>query len=491
MKIIPKISPQQQLDHTLPAEIENVHFAILDDRNNFHNTQEMAEIYSAAHGNDKTKPVVDLVAFKPERLLEHHLVSELVTSVKLENLEKDFQDKFTSLKESINIEDFVQAGSALRAANIQKMRSISQDIDSIDDPEAKKIYLATKINKDYVPGKFIEGVSAEDMRIMIAADKLTNQQLNIMAGEEASKAVKQQIEAGKLEALTEHDASDRVTLSVNGAIASGKGSSEMILHDYATNTLKLPWNDFSKINGDSIKFVLNSQDGMSNKIKEVFSQLAQDEVTLIANAINVKLKEKLVKTGKAPNVFLDKSLIPQDGADIANYNGGQLKGIVVSLDAQEAINRSMTRGEKIGRFEDTKGILDAHASIPEKFTKLITDNSTRDISYTVYDNNVPFGVQPIKAATVDFASKTWKVHDKEKFKRFLDKADLDVKESLATAEVKYKPEHLNRQVDPNEIKFIAEMFKAGFSTNTGFSKSAIKANTTPNVQSNSKEVKTH
>ncbi len=458
MKIIPKVIPAQQLEGTLPAELQEANFAILDSRNNYHNVQEMAEMYSAINGDDKSKPVMDLVAFRPDRLLGHNIIVELVTSVKMSNLEGDFTDKFKAVKEGINVDDFVKQGNELRENNIRQIREISQNLASEPESEAKSAYLTTQINKDYVPGKFVDGSSTEEMRIIAAADKLTNKQLNEKAKDLVSKTIAQQVSLSKLEALTEHPAAERVTLSVNGAIASGKGSSEMILRNYAEESLGQPWNDFSKINGDSIKLILNSQDGMSPATKEVFSQLVQDEVNYLGTAINNRLKEKLVEHGQAPNVFLDKSMINPPGVDIATYGGGRVQGIVVSLDAEEAYNRSMDRGAKTGRFEDTKSILDAHAAISDTFTKFLIDNKGKDICYSVYDNNVNLGEQPNKVASFDLKNGTYEIIDQVKFRRFLNKSNLDVANSISTKEIQEKS---SPQGD-KELAFIAKVFQAGY-----------------------------
>ena len=458
MKIIPKIIPTQQLDNTLPAELQGASFAILDPRNNYHNVQTMAEIYSAINGNDKTKPVIDLVAFRPDRLLCHNIIIELITSIKMNNLEEDFTDKFKAVKEAINIDDFVKQGNELRENNIRQIEEISQNLALAPKSEAKSAYLATQINKDYVPGRFVDGSSAEEMKIITAADKLTNKQLNERAKALVCETINQQVSFSKLEFLTEHLAAERITLSVNGAIASGKGSSERILRNYAEEALGQPWNDFAKINGDSIKLILNSQDGMSRATKEVFSQLVQDEVIYLGTAINNRLNEKLVEHGQAPNVFLDKSMINPPGVDIATYGAGRVQGIVVSLDVQEAYDRSMDRGTKTGRFEDTKNILDAHAAIADIFTKFLIDNKGKDICYSVYDNNVELGEQPNIIASFDLKKGTYKIIDQTKFKRFLNKSNLDVANSISTGAIQEKS---LLQVD-RELVFMSKLSQASY-----------------------------
>lgn len=464
MKIIPKISPSQQLKGILPEEIRDSSFAILDPKNNFHNTEEMAELYSAINGNDDSKSVIDLVAFKPDRLLAHHIITELVTSVQMINLEEDFKAKFEAVKESINVDNFVREGVNLREENIRKMREISNNPNPslIEESEAKNIFLTTQIHPDYAPGKFVEGATTEEMRIIAAADKLTNKQLNERAQTLVVNAIDSKIHSAELLPLTNHPADDRITLSVNGAIASGKGTSEVILRHYAEETLGHPWQDFMKINGDSLKLILNSQDGMSEAGKEVFSQLVQDEVNYLGVKINDRLREKLHENGRAPNVFLDKSMMTPEHVEMATYGTGKVQGIVVSLDAETAYTRSMERGKKTGRYEDSKGILDAHATIANKFTDFIVKNKGKNITYSVYDNNVNIGEQPQAIARFDLKEGTFVIKDQEKFIAFLSKSALDVTASISNQTVMYK------NVDPEiqKISFLATISKAGFSQET-------------------------
>ena len=95
----------------------------------------------------------------------------------------------------------------------------------------------------------------------------------------------------------------------------------------------------------------------------LFSQLVQEEIHLLAREINKRLLDKLLTTGKAPDVYVDKSLINDRGVELATMDGGGLHGILVSLSVEEALKRSESRGVSTGRFEDTLGILNSHNNI--------------------------------------------------------------------------------------------------------------------------------
>lgn len=135
------------------------------------------------------------------------------------------------------------------------------------------------------------------------------------------------------------------------------------------------------------------------------SRSIQEEVHLIARSITARLLEKLVTTGKAPDVYIDKSSINDQGIELATIGGGQAQGILVSLNVEEALDRPIFRGQATGRFEDTRGVLESHRNITNNFVDLMIKHQGKKIPYTILDNNITLGQFSIKVRRLQWILK--------------------------------------------------------------------------------------
>lgn len=421
MQKIPTISLYDQMEGKLESYAPGASFAIFSPENNYHNITEMTEIYHFLYGEDKTKPIIDLVAFRPQRILAHEIIIALTVTVIMHNLREDLQNKFTIIEGLIDIQEFIRNGNNLRDLYIQ---------------------------------------SPDNISAVIEADKFLSQQLRINAKHLVSHAIDSQIELGLFEALSDIQANNRITFTINGAIASGKGSFEPILKQQIKEIYNKSWYDLAKINGDSYKLVLNPNyiHETSHKKIILFSQLVQEEIHLIARSITARLLEKLVTTGKAPDVYIDKSLINDQGIELATIGGGQVHGILASLNVEEALERSNSRGQTTGRFEDTRGVLESHKNIASNFINLMIKHKGKDVSYTIYDNNIPLAQLPIKTASANFKSQELRIYNERSFTNFLDKVNFDVEQSLVHESIIY-----NNQTDTHNACFLGNIIDIGYS----------------------------
>jgi hypothetical protein len=260
---------------------------------------------------------------------------------------------------------------------------------------------------------------------MFEAIQKTNEILKDMAKDIVASA----IISSNLELLTDHPLDKRITTTVNGPISSGKGL-------FKSSLMQL---DSIKINGDSYKTILNSEYFNRKSPIELtfFSQLVQEEIHYLCRQINTRLLEKINSQNQAPNVYLDKSIINQQAIDIATINGGEIKAILISLPISEAIKRSESRGKEIGRFEDTHEILTAHNSIAIKLTDLLIKNARKNITYSLYDNNIDVIRSPLKISEINLKSKKITIYNEVKFFELLNKSNLDIEESIKQQEIIY------------------------------------------------------
>ena len=122
-KEIPSISIHDQLKKD-PKFPNGVTYAILERDNNYHTPEEMAEIYHAVNGNDNSKSVIPLVAFKPERILQQEILIGLSLKVQMSNLEEDLSKKFAEATTSILANDFITKANAVREKTLVDLKNI-------------------------------------------------------------------------------------------------------------------------------------------------------------------------------------------------------------------------------------------------------------------------------------------------------------------------------------------------------------------------------
>lgn len=230
--------------------------------------------------------------------------------------------------------------------------------------------------------------------------------------------------------------SERKTYLLAGGIASGKGASAWkVKLDAESNGI--PYAALVKINGDSLKPLLLEPGSVS---AAAYSQLCVDEATFIKAQIFERL-HALAKIGKAPHTFIDETGLKETAIKYATENDGAMTVIIVSTEVKDAVVRSFTRGAKDGvkgRYEHTKNILANHRAVATgilKFLVQLPSDEHPNITLTFVDNNVPEGEGTQIFCTVNLQTRKMMMHDKEQLMAFIKKTFINV--DAATPEEVY------------------------------------------------------
>jgi len=421
MKFIPQITPFDQINGKLNSYGQNLSFTIFDSEKNYYNSSIIAEIYSALYGSDRSKPIADLVSFRPSRIIDHEIIVALTTTIKLNDLKGDLTTKFSLVKNSIDTRDLENVHSIAMS-----FAKLSKEID-------------VNFRSDYKPGKFVSNITLDELKNIIVATKVANDYLREAAKTKVKKAIDFYAEEEVLELLPVFAASERSTFTINGATAVGKSSSEELFKKHIRDDHNLSWDSIAKINGDSYKYILEPG-GFSNS--ELFSQLIQPEINLLYLLINQRLM-RIIETGHAPHVFFDKVFLHNDNINQALLGGAKLEGILVDAPIEQALVRAEIRGALTGRYEDGYNIFNNHASISQKFVNFLSKYQGNQISYVLFDNSKNL----TKTAEVDLADKKISIFDNDKFFGFLGKAKLNISGSI-----------INNQIIYNQINIEDELY---------------------------------
>ena len=106
-------------------------------------------------------------------------------------------------------------------------------------------------------------------------------------------------------------------------------------------------------------------------------------------------------------------------------NGGQVIGLIVSTDVESAISRAAIRGMETGRFEAKMNILGNHKAVADELMTALTALRGKPAQFTLVDNNVAYGQNPIQVMTVDTASGSITVFSPPHLADFAKKSNIN------------------------------------------------------------------
>ncbi len=409
--------------------LTDLKYTVLDDEKVvYRGVEELAEL----HLIDPKKPPKEYASFRPERLALHETIVALSTQIKLTD-EMDMQAKTKVVYNSVRAD--------LSSLNLDKLRDDTEDkvaklvTDYLEGVDIGASGDAVKIKSicDQVHdlpveafGQFKKGYTPKDAMIARATDVLFTE----VAKTQIAALVDSKIKANHtLEPFDIPSADERITYMVSGGQASGKGSSVAALQKWA-ETDHVGWGNIAKINTDSYKSLLLEPGSVK---PEYYSQLAQEEASMMSQQINNRLNQ-MALLGQAPHIFIDQVFVGPTQIELGLLNGGKVKGIIVSTDVADAVERSYARGKadgEKGRFENTEGILRCHKMMTQQVPSTLSKFMGENVQFSLFDNNVPQGTQPIEVADIDLLKKTIVVHSNPSLERFSQKGKINEKATSA------------------------------------------------------------
>jgi|GEM_PF-2484737 len=403
--------------------LHDLKYRVLDDKKVvYRNAQELAEIHSIA----PHRPPKEFVSFRPERLALHETIVSLYTTVKLED-EKATQNAVATIHarvlKNLNSLHLEPLRNEIEASNKKLIKQYlkGQDIGSeTDGAKIKQICDQIKALPEDIFGKYKEGFTAMDAMEARATDALFTEQAMTKIKELVQSTLQEQIDSQQLEAFDIPASNERLTLMVSGGQASGKGSSVAQLKYLATQE-DIAWNNTAKINTDSYKSLLLE----AADVKPIlYSQLAQEEASLISQKINNRINQ-LALENKAPHAFIDQVFLGADQINTGLVGDGKVRGIIVSTEVGDAVERSFGRGQKEGRYENTQVILNCHKNMAIQVPTTLAKYAGQDVAFKIVDNNVPPGTQPTDVAEIDVKNKTIVIHSEPHLERFSKKSQIN------------------------------------------------------------------
>ena len=417
---------------------------------------ELAEIVAATD----TSLVADIAVLKPDRQALLYTFAVLQTEVKLKG-----DEHLENAVNQIYMNRVLPKIQELKTEEIKHLKALTEDnveeafarltegtlnpnnpVDNVVKEYHQEIQENIASGK-YKPGQFSEGESIESITKKAAYDHLYKERLSRRIEDVLERVVHRAITEGvtidlpkesiPLERLSTHSGSDRQTFMVAGPPACGKGTITAMFEEDAKRA-GIGFDDVVKVNTDFYRRILSLAQPMGKDTTQ-HANLNNDEAGLVTDLTVARLKSK-VNANNAPHILLDTVSIKQPKIDLGTANGGTMSIRVVTLDPEIAINRAIERGRQINRFVPVEYMLTAHRNVGQQLTKLLENNTGRNIEVQIYDTDVKFGELPILVEQVDLHNRRATIDFPEKAEAIFARAALAPNPD-GVRYLDYKPEY--------------------------------------------------
>jgi hypothetical protein len=192
-----------------------------------------------------------------------------------------------------------------------------------------------------------------------------------------------------------------VVMNVKGAPASGK-STMRPLQKALAGKLNLPWSEFALISPDILRKFLLDYATLGAAYKYA-GTLTGHEVEIIDKKLDRRMANRAAR-GEMPHLLIDRfrfdSFVPnlEEGSSRLLTRFGNLVYMFFMITPPEmTVERSWTRGVKVGRYKAVEDILaqnvEAYSGMPELFFMWALIGSKR-VHYEFLDNSVAEGCPP-------------------------------------------------------------------------------------------------
>ncbi|VEB33823.1 coiled-coil protein [Legionella sainthelensi] len=231
-----------------------------------------------------------------------------------------------------------------------------------------------------------------------------------------------------LQKLSVHQGSERLTLMLAGAPASGKGTIlAKVLHE-AKTTNGIDERDMVKINTDTHRILVchgrQEQLGTNN---ELHVSLNNDEASYITLMGYEKMRQK-ISQDSAPHMLIDGVAPANDRIQLGTQNNGKLEISIVTVDPECSVKRAQQRGESTGRYVQTSYLINSHRNVTLSTYEMLSNKEligNKNIQISIYDTNVPHGTTPVYIAWIDMKDKKAEIYDSEKLAEFRGKRHIE------------------------------------------------------------------
>ncbi len=328
--------------------------------NALRNEHEIAEIAAATgEGN-----IHQLITYPSHRLALLETVAIIETEVRMHenDLEKIVQDIYRNIvRPAIKDKKTLQADCQKTSAELARAAlrvDAAKDTPYIELAKTIQARVQERFNTGkYKPHEHFEIMDQnsdkiEDQQAAVAeitfravVDKIYQQIANEAIDAIVEPIIAKQIN-DKYQWLTKHAGNECHTFMLLGPPACGKGTSIIMLQEYAKKKLQIDWDDVVKIDTDAHRKIV-SRHMHESEVPEISERLNGDEATYITQRAYFKMSKKIGEN-LAPHLLIDGVKPAMERFMLGTDNQRVLHLLVVTAPVPISIERAYKRGQESG-----------------------------------------------------------------------------------------------------------------------------------------------
>lgn len=401
-----------------------------------HSLRTASELKEIGRLSNYTEPVVQAIAFTPERMALQTFARELVLNYSLGKEGKGLDTELASLVPVV-VADFMATHPGfpeeMRLFREKTQAEVQAHLTSGSElaPDVREVYeqVLSKVSP--------EASMSEAERRQAIAMKVADMVYKRRVESELKSFDLSSCDAVKaLKPLPPQTGEARSITMINGGIASGKGTAEgEIMREAAARGVD--WRDVLVVNTDSFKRMLLDPATLSEEDKPHFSGLTHDEASLIRSSIMEEYTKRL-QENRAPHLHVDQVWTEERLVTLAA--GSNPRGIditMVQVPAERSFQMAFGRGVATGRFESTVGILNTHRGVPRQLLDTLSKlKPGSNVRIRLVDNVAKDRVE--EAAYIDISKGEGSISKRAAVLEFFKKRAIDP--SATTFDAMYEDE---------------------------------------------------
>ncbi len=425
-------------------------YTVFNSKNVYRSASEVLELHDATGADimprgNATNPDdiigVGLVCFRPERIAKQLTVASVNMQAKIdeESFPRIVDDVFSNYvaKEMASVVPQVNQMRLEIERNFEEASKALQGNPAINTEE-NEVLTKVKETRDEIRQK-AEGktpsVSEEfinDTAAKYATDLIYNGSPEIfkLVEDAVARGMKQAVEEGKYEPLSQSQNNERVSIVVAGGPASGKTqATEMALHSLEDSR------DVMAFSTDQLRTLVSPGETGG----PAFTDL---EANLIFRQIIGKM-DKAMKSDVAPTILSEGTSLNPEAINHLLTGGAEVHASLISIPAEVALERAAKRAASDkaadqGRSYSDEYLLGLHKQDGMALPNITSQLQGKNVQLSIFDNNVERGQSPELIGRMNLQTMEMEIYNVQKLAELEQKGKIDPTHALNKFSVTFK-----------------------------------------------------
>jgi len=436
-------------------------YTVFNSKNVYRSAREVLELHDATGADimprgNATNPDdiigVGLVCFRPERIAKQLTLASVNMQAKIdeESFPRIVDDVFSNYvaKEMASVVPQVNQMRLEIERNVEEASKALQGNPTINT-EGNEVLTKVKEARDEIRQKAecktppVSEESINDTAAKYATDLIYNGSPEIfkLVEDAVARGMKQAVEEGKYEPLSQSQNNERVAIVVAGGPASGKTqATEMALHSLEDSR------DVMAFSTDQLRTLVSPGETGG----PAFTDL---EANLVFRQIIGKM-DKAMKSDVAPTILSEGTSLNPEAINHLLTGGAEVHASLISIPAEVALERAGKRAASDkaadqGRSYSDEYLLELHKQDGMALPNITSQLQGKNVQLSIFDNNVERGQSPELIGRMNLQTMEMEIYNVQKLAELEQKGKIDPTQSKGQG--MYSPDD---KLPENNISFL-------------------------------------